>query len=80
MFVIVVIWNMISPGRPPGEAIIYTSGSIIIACVVGVHSTVWMLIGRIVDLKKLFRDLAARVDNPWMTGRRRNVSLADRRN
>ena len=45
----------------------------------GVISTFWLLIGGIIDLRALFRDLAARSDNPLDNGRvEGHVSLVDK--
>jgi hypothetical protein len=44
-----------------------------------VVSTVWFMIGGIIDARRLFRDLAARLDNPLDNGQvENNVSLVDR--
>jgi solute:Na+ symporter, SSS family len=44
-----------------------------------VISTVWFMIGGVLDIRQLFRDLAARVDNPLDDGRvEGHVSLMDR--
>ncbi|MBO4633595.1 MAG: hypothetical protein J5858_16895, partial [Lentisphaeria bacterium] len=50
-------------------------------CIVAVISMVWFMIGGIIDLKRMFRDLAARtqineLDNGMVEG---NVSLADKK-
>jgi len=43
-----------------------------------VISTVWFLIGGIIDTKRLMKDLKARVDNPLDDGRvKGHVSLMD---
>ncbi len=45
----------------------------------GVISTVWFLIGGIIDIRKLFRDLAASIDDPLDNGRvEGHISLADK--
>jgi SSS family solute:Na+ symporter len=79
MFVGVAVWNFISPW--PNEWWVWRSyiDTIILGIVVGGVSTVWFLIGGIVDIRRLFRDLAARIDNPlddgWVED---HISLADR--
>lgn len=79
MFVIVVVWNAISPWPKEWWSTYFYFGSIIVACVVGIISTVWMVIGGCIDLRRLFLDLAARVDNPLDDGRvEGNISLMDR--
>lgn len=53
----------------------------IMSLFVGVISTVWFMIGGIIDVRQLFKDLAARVNDPlddgWVEG---HVSLADKDN
>ena len=79
MFVIVVVWNAISPWPKEWWSTYFYFGSIIVACVIGIISTVWMVIGGCIDLRRLFLDLAARVDNPLDDGRvEGNISLMDR--
>ena len=52
--------------------------TIVFGLIVGSVSTVWFMIGGIVDLRRLFKDLAVRVNNPlddgWVVG---HVSLVD---
>jgi hypothetical protein len=49
-----------------------------VPAVIGVISTVWFLIGGVIDTRRLFRDLAARVDNPLDDGRvQGHVSVMD---
>ena len=52
---------------------------IVIGIVVGMVSTVWFMIGGIIDMRRLYRDLTARVNDPlddgWVEG---HVSLADK--
>ena len=50
--------------------------------IVGIASTFWFMIGGIIDMRRMFRDLAARtqfndLDNGMVEG---NVSLADKKN
>ena len=54
--------------------------SVVIGCVVALISMIWFMIGGIIDMKHMFRDLAARtqvndLDNGMVDG---NVSLADK--
>ena len=54
--------------------------SMVVGCVVAMISMVWFLIGGIVDMRRMFRDLAVRtqvndLDNGMVEG---NVSLADK--
>ncbi len=78
-FIVVVIWNMISPWPVEWWSYYFLINSMIIAGVIGAFSTVWFMIGGIIDLRRLFKDLAARVDNPLDDGRvEGHVSLADK--
>jgi hypothetical protein len=53
--------------------------SVLIAAIIGVVSTVWFMIGGFIDTRRLFRDLAVRLDNPLDNGQvENNVSLVDR--
>jgi hypothetical protein len=51
----------------------------VVGITVGSVSTVWFMIGGMVDIRRLFKDLSMRVDNPlddgWVEG---HVSLADK--
>ena len=54
--------------------------SVVVGCIVAMISMVWFLIGGIIDMKQMFRDLAARtqvndLDNGMVDG---NVSLSDK--
>jgi Na+/proline symporter len=78
-FIVVVIWNFISPWPTAWWSHYFYINSLLIACVIGVVSTVWFMIGGIIDARRLFRDLAARLDNPLDNGQvENNVSLVDR--
>ena len=78
LFVGVLIWNMFFPLPPEWWSGYFLVTNLIVASVVGVISTVWLMIGGIIDMKRLFRDLNARKDNPlddgWVEG---HVSTAD---
>ncbi len=77
-FVLVVIWNMISPWPDGLWSKYFYITQLVVPAIVGVVSTVWFLWGGIIDTKQLFKDLAARVDNPLDDGRvRGHVSLMD---
>ena len=56
--------------------------SVVIGCVTALFSMIWFMIGGIIDMKRMFRDLAVRkqineLDNGMVEG---NVSLADKKN
>lgn len=78
-FLIVIIWNAVSPW-PLG----WWSKYMFIVCiaipgVTAIFATVWFGIGGIIDLRRLFRDLKERVNNPLDNGRvDGHVSIADK--
>ena len=75
----VLIWNAIDPWPVEWWGWYFFITVIVVGVIVGSVSTVWFMIGGFIDLRRLFRDLAKRVDNPlddgWVEG---HVSLADR--
>ncbi|HEY9248672.1 MAG TPA: sodium:panthothenate symporter [Rariglobus sp.] len=78
-FVAVLIWNMISPWPTEWWSTYFFVTSLCVTGVVGIVSTFWFLIGGIIDMKRLFKDLEARVDNPLDNGTVvGHVSLADK--
>jgi Na+/proline symporter len=78
-FVCVLIWNAISPWPDHWWSIYFFVVYILVAMVIGCITTVWFMIGGIIDARRLFRDLEARVDNPLDDGRViGHVSLADK--
>ena len=78
-FVAVLIWNMISPWPTEWWSTYFFITSLCVTGVIGIISTFWFLIGGIIDMKRLFKDMAARVDNPLDNGQVvGHVSLADK--
>ena len=79
-FVGVMIWNMISPWPAEWWSWYFFITVIVAGIIVGSVSTVWFMIGGIIDIRRLFKDLAKRVDNPlddgWVEG---HVSLMDKK-
>jgi len=77
-FVCVLIWNIIDPWPVQWWSTFFFITIIIVGILAGGISTIWFLIGGIIDIRRLFKDLAARVDNPlddgWVVG---HVALAD---
>ncbi len=77
-FLAVVIWNAISPWPAEWWSMYFFITIIVVGIIVGSISTVWFMIGGIIDIRCLFRDLTKRVDNPlddgWVVG---HVSLVD---
>jgi hypothetical protein len=78
-FVGVLIWNMISPWSSSQWSTYFLVTSLWVTGILGIVSTVWFFLGGIIDIRKLFRDLAARIDDPLDNGMvEGNVSLADK--
>jgi len=80
-FLATVIWNAFYRWPTHWWGIRLFILSIVIACVIAAISMVWFMIGGIIDLRRMFRDLAARtqineLDNGMVDG---NVSLADKK-
>lgn len=77
-FLVVIIWNAISPWPASWWSMYFFITVIVVGIVVGSVSTVWFMIGGIIDIRHLFRDLTLRVNNPlddgWVEG---HVSLVD---
>ena len=59
-FVLVLIVNAISPWTPKYWSVYYLITLIIVPSTIGLISTFWFSIGGIIDLRKMFHDLAAR--------------------
>jgi Na+/proline symporter len=75
----VLLWNWISPWPVEWWSWYFFTMVIVVGIIIGSISTVWFIAGGIIDIRRLFKDLAKRVDNPlddgWVEG---NVSLADK--
>lgn len=77
-FIVVWIWNAISPWPDAWWSHYFYVTHLLVPAAIGVISTVWFLIGGLIDTRQLFRDLAARVDNPLDDGRvQGHVALAE---
>ena len=77
-FVAVLVWNLFSPWPIQWWSHYFYINSLVISAIIGIISTVWFLIGGIIDTKRLIKDLEARVDNPLDDGRvKGHVSLMD---
>ena len=75
-----LIWNIISPWPAIWWSHYFYITSILVSAVIGIVSTVWFLTGGIIDLRRLFRDLADRKANPLDNGMvAGHVSLADQK-
>ncbi|MBE36168.1 MAG: sodium:panthothenate symporter [Opitutaceae bacterium] len=77
-FLAVLVWNIFDPWPAHWWSNYFLINSVIIGGVIGAISTVWFMVGGVIDLRQLFKDLAARVDNPLDDGRvQGHVSLMD---
>ena len=73
-----LIWNFFSPLPPKWWNYHFFITLFGVTGVIGMVSTVWFLIGGIIDMKRLFKDLKNRVDNPLDNGTVvGQISLAD---
>ena len=74
----VIIFNIFVPWSSEAWSKYFLVTTLIIPGCVAVISTIWFTIGGVVDLRRLFRDLAARKDDPLDDGRvEGHVSLMD---
>ena len=64
VFVMIVVWNAISPWPHEWWTVKFFITSLIVPGIVGIISTVWFLIGGIRDTRRLFIDLEKRVEDP----------------
>ena len=79
MFVLVALWNLISPWPIEWWGTYFLIASVIVPGVTAAVTAVWFTIGGIVDMRQLFIDLKKRKDNPLDDGRvEGNMSLADK--
>jgi hypothetical protein len=67
-FVVIVIWNLIKPWPKEWWSHYFFITTLVIPGIVGVISTFWFMIGGTIDMRRLFKDLAKRVDNPLDNG------------
>ncbi len=80
-FLLVVVWNMISPWPLNWWGWYFLIVGLIIPTVIAIVTTFWFVIGGIIDLRKMFRKLADRVDNTLDDGFvEGSVSIADKDN
>lgn len=77
-FLGVLIWNLVSPWPAHWWSHYFFITHLCVGVVIGIISTVWFLIGGIIDTKRLLKDLEKRVDNPLDNGRvKGHVSVVD---
>ena len=78
-FIVIMIWNKISPWPKEWWSTYFYIVSLIIPSIAGIITTFWFMAGGIIDLRRLFHDLAKRVDNPLDNGQVvGHVSVTDR--
>lgn len=78
MFIGVLIWNCFQSWTIHLWSWYFFIFNLIVPGIVACISTVWFMIGGIIDLRRMFRDLVARPDNPLDNGRvEGHVSLVD---
>ncbi len=75
----VVIFNFFAPWSSEGWSNYFLLTTLIIPGAVATISTIWFTVGGVIDLRRLFVDLAARKDDPLDDGRvEGHMSLADK--
>ena len=67
-FLMIVIWNAVSPWSKEWWTIKFYITSLLIPGIVGIISTVWFMIGGAYDTYRLFADLEKRNENPEDNG------------
>ncbi|MCU0792536.1 MAG: sodium:panthothenate symporter [Opitutaceae bacterium] len=78
-FVGVLVWNLVSPWPDHWWSTYFFITSLVVTGIIGIVSTFWFMIGGVIDIRRLFRDLAARVDDPLDNGMvEGQVSLSDK--
>lgn len=78
-FVMVVIWNTFSPWPLEWWGKYFFVLYLVVPGIMAIISTVWFGIGGIIDLRRLFRDLKIRKDNPLDNGQvDGHVSIVDK--
>ncbi|WP_309400127.1 sodium:solute symporter family protein [Cerasicoccus maritimus] len=78
-FIGVLIWNAFQPWPVEWWSNYYFITSMVVTAILGIVSTVWFLVGGVIDIRRLFRDLAERIDNPLDNGMvDGHVSLVDK--
>jgi len=79
VFVVTVIWNAIDPWPVAWWGNYFFIFSLVIPGILAAITAVWFFIGGVIDLRRMFRDLAAREINDLDDGRvEGHMSLADK--
>ena len=78
-FVLVLIWNRFSPWPVKWWSWYFLVVFVLVPGLAAAVSTIWFGVGGVLDLRKMFRDLKERVDNPLDNGMvDGHISLTDR--
>ncbi|WP_269523579.1 sodium:solute symporter family transporter [Coraliomargarita parva] len=78
-FIGVLIWNAFSPWPVEWWSKYFFFTSLVVSPLIGIIFTVWFFIGGVVDIRRLFRDLSQRIDDPLDNGMvEDHVSLSDK--
>ena len=78
-FVAVLIWNHFSPWPIEWWSRYFFVVILVVPSLAGIATTFWFMGGGIIDLRRLFRDLSRRVDDPLDNGQvEGHISLADK--
>lgn len=79
-FIGVAIWNVFSPWPMKWWGGNFFITSLLVPAIIGIISTFWFFIGGVIDMKRLFHDLARRQEDPLDNGQvEGSVSLNDLR-
>ena len=77
-WIVIIVWNVISPWPNEWWATWFFIQNIVVTAIVGAITTVWFTIGGTVDLRRLFKRLAAKEANIHDDGRVvDHISVAD---
>ena len=68
-FIGVIIWNIFSPWTLKMWSVYFMIVNLVIPSIIAVISTFWFSIGGVIDMKRMFRDLAARKEDVTDDGR-----------
>lgn len=67
-FMMVVIWNLFQPWPMSWWSNYYYIIYLVIGPLISLITTIWFFCGGVRDIRRLFKDLAQRVDNPLDNG------------
>ncbi len=81
LFAAVVIWNVFSPFTKSQWGNYFLIQALLVPGLIAFISTFWFGIGGIIDLRKMFKALRERIDNPLDNGRvEGDISIVDKEN